>query len=262
MKYRIVQWLGRHVFPASGIRAHAHPDLTLLLHPRDWIEYLLLRGDRYEPLTLAFMAANLRPGDNAVLAGVNFGQHVLVAARSVGRDGRIVGIEPQPAALLRAAENLRLNDLAAQVTLVAGALGDHAGFLPMTWSQPENRGAASLFDHGDGLQVAVFRLDQAVATFCPRTPRLLLLDVQGFEPRVLAGLGATLRPDILIFECDQPSLAAGDRTIEHLLNVVTALGYDVKTLTGAGVTPAGDIPERNAVAVLPGRPVTWVAAAV
>jgi hypothetical protein len=138
MKYRVVQWLGRRVIPERGIRAPAHPDLELYLHPRDWIEYQLLRGGRYEPLTLAFLSANLRPGDAAVLAGVNFGQHVAVAARAVGPSGLVVGVEPQPAALLRAARNLRLNGLAAQVRLVSAALGRTDALLPMRWSQPEN----------------------------------------------------------------------------------------------------------------------------
>ena len=45
--------------------------LRLYLHPRDWIEYLLLRGDDYEPRTLDFLSANLRPGDGAIVKFVS-----------------------------------------------------------------------------------------------------------------------------------------------------------------------------------------------
>src|SRR5438270_7357918 len=82
-KYRIVRWLGRHAFPEEGIQCRIHPDISLYLHPRDWIEYFLLRGEQYEPLTLRFVQENLCAGDLAILAGVNFGLHVAVAARAV-----------------------------------------------------------------------------------------------------------------------------------------------------------------------------------
>ena len=149
-KYRVVKWLGKVVFPSSGVRASAYPELDLMLHPRDWIEYLLLQGRRYEPLTLDFLKSNLRTGDCAILAGVNFGQHVAVAARAVGISGRVIGIEPQPAALLKARENLRLNGLSRQVMLLSLALGRKTELLSMAWSLEENSGAASLLDKGEG----------------------------------------------------------------------------------------------------------------
>ena len=97
-KYRFVQWLGRHVVPSDGLVAEVDPRVRLSLHPRDWIEYALIREGRYEPLTLAFLARNLRLADTALLAGVNNGLHVIVAARAVGQEGCVIGVEPQPAA--------------------------------------------------------------------------------------------------------------------------------------------------------------------
>ena len=101
-KLRVVRALARTVIPENGIAVSVGEGVSLYLHPRDWIEYLLLRGNPYEPLTLQFLRANLLPGDGAVLAGVNFGLHVAVAASAVSESGRVVGVEPQPAALLRA----------------------------------------------------------------------------------------------------------------------------------------------------------------
>ncbi len=258
-KYRIVRSLGRRAFPEQGIRARAHPDLELTLHPRDWIEYLLLKGNSYEPLTLEFLAANLRQGDVAVLAGVNFGQHVAVAARAVGEEGLVVGVEPQPAALLRAANNLRLNKLNRQVKLVGVALGSESGFLPMSWSSPENTGAASLLDAGEGLTVSVVPLSRIVAELCPRIPRLLLLDVQGFESHALAGLGTDRLPEILVVELDPEFLTRSNTTAAGLLDRIRDLGYDLSTLAGVEVdSDAVPLPERNVVGVRPGCRVAWV----
>jgi hypothetical protein len=151
-KYRVVRWLGRNVFPEPGVWATVYPNVRLRLHPRDWIEYVLLRGDRYEPRTLAFLAANLRPGDAAVLAGVNFGLHVVVAARAVGAGGAVIGVDPQPAALLRTRFHLEANGLSGPVTLVSGGLGTGWGLVGMAWSTAENAGTASFLAQGDGFR--------------------------------------------------------------------------------------------------------------
>ncbi len=187
-KYRIVRWLGRHVFPDNGIDCVVYPNIRLALHPRDWIEYLLLRGAAYEPRTLDFLANNLTEGDAALLAGVNFGLHVAVAARAVGASGTVIGVEPQPRALLRAAENLRTNGLLDRVRLVSAALGNDETFAPMAWSAPDNPGAASLLDEGAGFVTPIVRLSRLIEAIAPKPLRILLLDVQGFEARVLGGL--------------------------------------------------------------------------
>jgi FkbM family methyltransferase len=257
-KFRIVSWLGRHVFPEMGIRAHAHPDLELCLHPRDWIEYLLLRGDRYESLTLDFLTANLKHGDAAVLAGVNFGQHVAVAARAVGTAGMVVGVEPQPAAMVRARDNLRLNHLDAQVKLVNVALGSREEFLPMAWSSASNAGAASLLDSGPGFFVRVVSVSQLIEAFCPRAPRLMLLDVQGHEAQVLAGLTEHRLPEILIVEFAPEFMAKSGVSPEELRQSMVRFGYQLRTLHGTAVTDVADVPEFNVVGVLRGAEVSWV----
>ena len=153
MKYRVVCWLGRHVFPTRGISGITSSRITLLLHPRDWIEYLFLRGDAYEPFTLEFLELNLKSGELAMFAGVNFGLHTLVAARAVGAEGRIIGIEPQPLSVIRSHENYILNGFSERIQIVTAALGAAEGFVKMAWSSPENTGSASLLIDGDSLSL-------------------------------------------------------------------------------------------------------------
>src|SRR6185295_19005753 len=152
-KRRIVGWLAKSVIPAEGIETRLPDGLVFFLHPRDTIEYILLRGEKYEPATLALLQANLGPGDGAVLAGTNFGLHVAVSARAVGADGKVVGVEPQAAAVLRTRLNLERNGLASRVDLLQAALGATPEILQMAWSKVENSGAASLFDRGEGFRV-------------------------------------------------------------------------------------------------------------
>ena len=94
-KRRLERVLAR-ALPADGIVADVSHGVRLRLRPSDWIEYVLLRDGTYEPLTLTFLERNLAPGDGVVLAGVNFGLHVVIASRAVGPLGRVLGADGQP----------------------------------------------------------------------------------------------------------------------------------------------------------------------
>ncbi len=257
-KLRVVRWLGRTAMPEAGIVAPVRGGLRLYLHPRDWIEYLLLRGDDYEPRTLDFLAANLRPGDGAILAGVNFGLHVAVAAGAVGETGRVLGVEPQPAALLRARRNLALNGLLARVRLVQGALGEEERLVSMAWSAADNAGAASLLDEGDGFFTPMMRLDavKGLLDACPF--RLLLLDVQGYELKVLRGLRLSEGPQIAVVELDPEFLSRAGTSAPAVVEAFLAVGYSLHDLHGNPPRDLLDLPERNFVAVRPGVEVSWV----
>jgi FkbM family methyltransferase len=256
-KLRVVRrWMGR-VIPERGVVASVAPDLKLYLHPRDWIEYLLLRGTAYEPLTLAFLTANLAAGDAAILAGVNFGLHVARAARAVGPTGVVVGVEPQPAALLRAKMNLDLNGLVPVVRLVQAALGRMERLVPMPWSNPENAGAASLLDEGAGFWVPMLRLEALTALLGGRSPRLLLLDVQGHELEVLAGCDLKQGPELIVVELDPEFLRRSEVPADDVATRLRDAGYVLYDLHGIPATELLDLPERNLVAVRDNATVRW-----
>lgn len=263
-KYRVVRWLGRNAFPAAGVVAPAYGGLRLRLHPRDWAEYMLLRGVPYEWNILALLEANLRPGDAAALAGVHVGLHVAVAARAVGPSGRVVGVEPQPATLCRARENLLLNGLGDNVTLVAAALGAADALAPVAWADPLNPATASLLDPPDRecrLAVPVVTLAGVAAALGLGRLRLFLLDVEGYEGHVLAGLAGMEPPEVVVVEAFGPSRGRAGGTVAGLLRAVEGMGYRLHTPDGRPVdADSAEVPGHNVVGVLPGAAVAWVPA--
>jgi FkbM family methyltransferase len=258
-KYRVVQWLGRHVVPGDGIVTEVHPRVHLSLHPRDWIEYSLMREGHYEPLTLSFLARNLRPADNAVLAGVNNGLHVIVAARAVGERGTVIGVDPQPSALLRARRNIDLNRVAAPIRLLAAALGAEMALAHMPWADAENHGAASLLDSGPGLEVPLITLAAVLDALCSGPVRMMLLDVQGYEIPALTGLKHH-RPELLVVEDSEEYLARAGTSRAQLYSSMRDMGYSLHDLFGGGVDETGPLPaECNVVARAAGVNVDWCA---
>jgi FkbM family methyltransferase len=258
-KYRMVRWLGRNCFPNQGIKTKVPPDVELYLHPRDWLEYWLLSKNDYEPLTLDFIARNLKAGHKAVFAGVNFGLHLIVAARAVGATGKILGVEPQPSALLRARINLQLNDVSDRVELISAALGPGECFVHMAWSKTdENAGAASLLDEGEGLTVRLLPISQVFDTLKSDAIQLFLLDVEGYEVNVLRGLTSESIPKIIIVEVQPEFLERANSSEEELLRTLRGHGYQLYTLTGTPVTKTGmEIPERNLVGVKDQKELGW-----
>ncbi len=257
-KLRVVRWLGRVAMPEAGIVAPVDRGLRLYLHPRDWIEFSLLRGGgAYEPRTLEFLAANLRPGDGAILAGTNFGLHLAVAASAVGETGLVLGVEPQPAALLRTRLNLELNGLLPRVRLVQGALGREGGLVPMAWSAPVNPGAASLLDEGEGFLTTLMPLDSVKGRLAGHPFRLLLLDVQGYELEAVRGLDLGNGPDLAVVELDPAFLSRAATPATAVVEAFATAGYDTFDLHGKHPRDLLDLPERNFVAVRAGAPVHW-----
>jgi FkbM family methyltransferase len=258
-KYRLVRWLGRRLMPDRGIVGDVYPHAKLWLNPGDWIEYLLLSGVPYEPLTLDFLAANLRSGDTAIFAGVNNGLHAIVAARAVGASGRVIGCEPQPAALLRARANMALNEVpAGSLVLVAAALGNVPALTPLPWAPPDNRGAASFFAAGSGFVAPVFELAQVARALGVQRVRLMLLEVQGCEEQALAGFGDLLRPEIAIVADDPEFAATVGVARAAVYERLRGMGYLLHDVHGEPVDAPGPVlPERNLIAVMPGAAVRW-----
>lgn len=251
-KVRFVRWLGRHAM-GDGIVAEVYPGVRLRLNPVDWIEYLLLRDRVYEPLVLDFMRRNLNPSQSAIVAGVNNGLHAIVAALAVGPTGKVAGCEPQPAALLRARQNMSLNGIPdGPLRLVAAALGSDRGLAPMAWSAPDNPGRASLLMPGPGFTVPLLTLAELASALDLEPVRLMLLDLQGYELQALDGIGE-LRPAIVIIE-DDPTYAADAVAARAALHGrFRDLGYSLRDLHGRPIeTPDAVLAERNLVAVLKG----------
>lgn len=131
--------------------------------------------------------------------GANAGYFALLGARRVGRQGRILAVEPHPTSVRRLKRHLEINRV-SNVSVVEAAAGDRTGRarLAVRESLSMNR-----LDRDGALEVRITTIDgllEEAQSACP--PSLIKVDVEGEEVAVLEGMRQTLdreaRPALLV----------------------------------------------------------------
>jgi FkbM family methyltransferase len=132
---------------------------------------------------MAFVLHLLRPADLFVDVGANIGSYTILASGAAG--ARSLSIEPVPATFLHLQENIWLNNLAGRVELQNIGISAESGVLRFSSDQDTVNHvlAAGEFARTE-TKVPVCSLDSLLQG---RVPRLIKIDVEGFERQVLAG---------------------------------------------------------------------------
>jgi len=125
--------------------------------------------------------------------GANVGYYSLLGGSCVGPNGKVFALEPSPYAYERLCEVLASNGLnqvkALQVAL-SGERGEGVLYLP-----PPGNHTPSLVpsDRSDSIRVPLRTLDDCIDEWGVNEVDLLKIDVEGFEPQVLAGASSALK---------------------------------------------------------------------
>jgi FkbM family methyltransferase len=159
--------------------------------------YVYLFGT-WEPDLTAFMRRRLRAGDTFIDVGANVGLFSAMASRLIGPHGMVVAIEPAPFAIVALQETVAMNDL-TNVRLVAAAVADRDGQLPLFVGPSYGSGftttvaaVARRFHFPEQRRVRSAPLGSLLTREELATTRLIKIDVEGGEDRVLTGMLASI----------------------------------------------------------------------
>lgn len=190
----------------------------------------------------------LRTGDTFVDVGANAGMMSLVASRAVGVGGKVVAFEPNPGPRAAFEENVQRNRI-ENIEIRPAGLGAETAELELF--VPDRSTGEGTFTKLEGVAGTVVRCpvlvgDEALAG---TAPRLIKIDVEGFENKVLLGLRATLeksRPHICM-EMIAGHLARDGSSHEAIANHLHALGYEAVRLEvkRAGLSQELELIETN-----------------
>jgi FkbM family methyltransferase len=148
----------------------------------------------YEAGTLAEMARTLRPGDVFVDAGASVGQMSMMASQLVGDDGLVLAFEPHPGRFRELTNTVAANHARNVVCFPCG-LSDEASGVALYTDRVSPSMVAVGDTEGASEQTTVARLDDILAANSIDRVRMLKVDVEGFELKVLQGAVGLLDSD-------------------------------------------------------------------
>ncbi len=209
------------VVRTARLRPHGY-ELELALD--SWVERFAYFGrSYYDPTTVGSLQALLRPGDCFVDIGANLGMISLTAARLVGDEGRVLAFEPNKRLAERLEEILRKNRV-TNVEVFAVALGDEEGSAHL---ESDVQHVAASLRTQKGSVVPVRRGEDFAHKVPPEARALVKIDVEGYEQRVLAGIGSLVRrPDTAFFiEITDPWLRELGGSAQQVFDLFKSEGY-------------------------------------
>lgn len=175
---------GRRIIDVEGMR--------LFVDPVSHLGRTVLTSGSYEPDTIRLFRQYVHSGDTVLDIGANEGFFAALAATLVGRDGKVVAVEPQPRLQDVIEINLALNAVGA-THIVEHVIGEHDGdAFAMTLYPVSNTGASSLVRryHFGARTTEVTSLTPA--SVLARTGidhvHFVKIDVEGFEPEVVRAM--------------------------------------------------------------------------
>jgi FkbM family methyltransferase len=215
---------GEHTLSVAGETARFY------VHSKSNIEGLNSLGG--ERPTLEFLMRRLQRGDCVYDIGAALGLYTVFLAKSVGETGEVLAFEPEGHTYERLQEHVVLNGL-ANVRTFRVALGDCEAAVCLR--SGEVAGSARIVpsaEPADGRHAVVERVrvaqgDRFVQIENLRLPRVVKIDVEGYEYAVIRGLSQTLaQPQCELVCCEvHPALLPVSETPEKVLDLLRSLGF-------------------------------------
>jgi len=175
---------------------------------------------------MGFVLHFLREGDFFLDVGANIGSYTVLASGAVGAE--TLCFEPVPETFQHLLDNIHLNRLTDRVQAHNVAVGSEAGEIEMIADQDTvNRVITGEAYAGATVKVPVVVLDEILAG---RVPKLIKIDVEGFELKVLQGMRDTLRDQRprLFIEIHGADLKAKLDNIRQVGSFLLDLGYKIE----------------------------------
>jgi len=176
------------------------------------------------------MMSFLHPGDHVIDLGAFWGLFSLGSALRVGRTGRVVAVEPSPRAFMLLQSNIRSNRFDSIIISVKEVCTDKPGMSIDFYADPSSSMIDSAAMPTTG-SIQVKRLTTTIDEITGRfniSPKIIKIDVEGFEHLVLKGAEGTLerfRP-IIFIEFHPEELRLCDTSVNDVLAFLRERGYE------------------------------------
>ena len=181
---------------------------------RNYIEYKLFAEGYYEKEVTLLMQNYVEPGDTVMDIGANIGVHSLNLSKMVGTSGKVYAFEPIPFLREKLEENRILNRF-TNISTQPIALSDGNYSIKTAFGQNANNGTFFIENDASGeTEIKCVKGDDWVNEQQFDSLKLIKIDVEGFEYKVLSGLKNTIQKfkPVLFFEYDTNYIIRAEST--------------------------------------------------
>jgi len=192
-------------------------------------------GDNFEVVLKNALLSKLRTGMTVLDIGANIGYYTVLMASRVGKNGRVIAFEPNPAIYNELNDNIALNGFNNVQTLHM-ALADTTGYSKFFFPSEGQEAHGSLarnctFAESRIESVITDRLDEVLLRLNINKVDLIKMDVEGAELLVIRGaknvLGGQSKP-IILFECAENQCVSFGFKVFDVLSEIAAFGYVIE----------------------------------
>jgi FkbM family methyltransferase len=175
--------------------------------------------------------------------GAHIGYFTLLAAHCVGPAGRVYAVEPNPSAFAALKAHLEANRVAtieARMLALAEADGTLRLYVPPGGAHRDYNVTCMPRPDWNAVDVPCRRLDDCLAEWRVDRIAVMKMDVEGAEPRVLAGGAEHLKNGVvrhLVVEVNGPRLTEGGSSPAIFVEQLAALGFAPARLSGGHAIP-------------------------
>jgi FkbM family methyltransferase len=250
LKERITKYL---VTPGNQNKYHHGITYTTLgvlfnFDTRNYIEYKLFAEGYYEQEVTLLMQNYVALGDSVLDIGANIGVHSLNLSKMVGKNGKVFSFEPIPFLREKLQLNINLN-LASNVTIVPVALSNENYTIKTAFGQNTNNGTFFIANDDTGeTEIECIKGDDWAITQQINSLKLIKIDVEGFEYKVITGLKNTIEKfkPIIFFEYDSNYIDRANSTpVDFNRLFFEELKYKLFTINKFILTPLTDFNQYN-----------------
>ncbi|MEM4296998.1 MAG: FkbM family methyltransferase [Nitrososphaerota archaeon] len=209
---------------------------------------ILLEKPHPEEDIINFVRSYLREGDVFVDIGSHHGLYTLLAAKQVGKAGKVISFEPSPRERVKLMRNIRANRCQNLVTVEPFALSDTIGEVQLLLAPTFHSGLNSLRPINEPIQVESVisvkstTLDEYVKQKGIHRIKLIKVDAEGAELSILRGslyVLQHLRP-IWVLEASSRRTMPWGYTPHDLVSFMSDMGYTCYRVSGKKLVPLAE----------------------
>jgi FkbM family methyltransferase len=222
----------------SGIRRARIFNSVFELDLEDFIQRHIYWGT-FERNETRLVQEYLRPGMTFLDVGANVGYYTALAASLVGCGGRVIAFEPSPYAFDKL-HAMVVNNKLEQVTAVHAGLSDMAEQGKLYLDAGFHNHSPTMVSHGNATatttEINVVSLDDEATRLGIERIDLMKIDVEGYEPKVLAGAKRILKEGrirAILCEFNEHWLSKGGSSPRHLENIMLDAGFVDRKCAGS-----------------------------